>query len=126
MLVARDQGRVGAQAHRGPVDAVFVGREPVGPRVQQRDAHRGAAAGVAVHAQAAAEELLAAVAQRGADHPGGRDEGGVEVGGGRAQADRVIAIDAVGWVSGMATQVSLADAVLRGRGAVTPATATQV
>jgi hypothetical protein len=93
VLVARDEPRIGAQAHRGAVDAVLVAREAVGPRVQQRDAHRRAAAGVAVHAGSAPEQLPAAVAQRGADHPGARDEGGVEVSRGRAQADRLVALD---------------------------------
>jgi hypothetical protein len=91
-LVARDQARVRWQAHRGPVDAVLVGRQAVGPRVQQRNAHRRGAAGVAVHAGPPAEQLPPAVAQRGADHPRGGNEGGIQVRGGRAQADRLVAL----------------------------------
>ena len=48
--------------------------EPVGPRVKQRDPHRRALRDVGAHAAPLAQQLLPAVAQRAADHPGVGDE----------------------------------------------------
>ena len=49
--------------------------QPVRPRMQQRDPHRRAGALVLLQPLALRQQLLAAVAQRGADHPVGRLEG---------------------------------------------------
>jgi hypothetical protein len=55
-------------------------REAVGEGVQQRDAHRATVRDVPAEAAPLAEQLLAPVTQRAADHSGPRDERGLEVG----------------------------------------------
>jgi hypothetical protein len=50
-------------------------RDPVGPGVQQRGPHRRALGEVGVQSPPLPEQLLAAVTQRAADHPGVGDEG---------------------------------------------------
>ena len=55
-----------------PGDGVAEAVEPVRPRVQQRDAHRGAGARVPRDAAARVEQLVALVPQRAPDHPGRR------------------------------------------------------
>jgi hypothetical protein len=56
--------------------------EAIGPGVQQRDPERLGVPHVGVEAVALREELLPAVAQRGADHAGAGGEGGLKVAGG--------------------------------------------
>ena len=96
-LDAPARGRAEQAVHRQPVrvaahaasrsgsiddlaagDRAAPGRQPVRPRVQQRDAHRLALRHVGGEAAALAEQLLAPMAQRAADHAGGRHERGLE------------------------------------------------
>ena len=66
--------------HVAPGGGVVEAGEPVGPRIQQRDAHRLAVLGVGGDAGVLGEQLLAAVAQRAAKHAGAGDERGLERG----------------------------------------------
>ena len=59
-----------------PLIAILAGAQPVCPRVEDRDAHRLAGRHIGLETAALAEELYAVVGQRGADHAGGRHEGG--------------------------------------------------
>ena len=68
VVVVRDQRRVIRHRHRPPSDAVVERGETIGPRIQQRDAHRLAALRVGPEAGVLGEQLIAAVAQRRADH----------------------------------------------------------
>jgi hypothetical protein len=74
-----DQLRVVRNADRAPADPVLERGEPVRPRVQQRDAHRVAVVLVLGKPALLGEQLVAAVAQRAADHAGARDEGRLEL-----------------------------------------------
>jgi hypothetical protein len=66
---------------RAPVERVLMSREPVRPRVQQRDSDD------AVAARAEIEQLVTGVPERGRDHPTLGRELRFEVSGG--QPDRV-------------------------------------
>ena len=80
--VDRQALRVGARGRLGSVEVDLGPGEleaplpqPVGPGMEQRDPHRRALGDVGLEAAALPEQLLAAVAQRAADHPRLGDEG---------------------------------------------------
>ena len=62
---------------QGPV---VVAVEPVGPRMQERDAHELPGSGVRAHASALPQQFLAAVNERCAEHSPARYSSGAEVG----------------------------------------------
>ncbi len=62
-------GRETVERDGAAAEAVAGSGEAVGPRVQQRDAHRRAAPGIGAESVAQAEQLLAAMAQRAGHHP---------------------------------------------------------
>jgi hypothetical protein len=74
-VVARDQRRAGVEDDPAAGDLVAPRVEPVGPGVQDRDAAR-------------AEQLLAAVAQRAAEHPRAGHEARGELVATRVQLER--------------------------------------
>ena len=60
--------------------AVLQAGEAVGPRIQERDPHELALAGVGAHAGALPQQLLTAMHQRRAEHPRARQPRPVQVG----------------------------------------------
>src|SRR3954447_1236186 len=89
VLLDLQQGRVAVELDLLAADAVGEAGEPVGPRGQEGDAEGRAGAGVLVEALALREQLLAAVGQRAAHHPGLWYERGLELARGRAEAHDV-------------------------------------
>jgi hypothetical protein len=99
---AVDGKAVGVEAHGGdlriqqrfaPGRAVGARGEPVGPGVKQRDPEARAAAAVGGEPSALAEQLVAAMPQRIADHPRLRSEARAEAGGVRDEDDAAQSLD---------------------------------
>jgi hypothetical protein len=74
LAVDAHAGEISRNRHRAPSHCVLEAREPVRPGVEQRDAHRFAELRVRGHTSILREQLIATVAQRAAQHSGGRDE----------------------------------------------------
>ena len=70
VLVPVEQRRAAVELDAHPARLVIPAAEPVRPRVEQRDSEHGAVVAVGGKAAADPEQLLAALAQRAADHPG--------------------------------------------------------
>ena len=88
-----DERRVGVELDRAAGHRIRVAVESIGPGVEQRDAHGRAGRLVAGEAAALAEELVASMGERAADHPDGRREGRLELGLGRDQRLTRIALE---------------------------------
>src|ERR1051325_1864303 len=69
-------------------DLKALGGQPVGPRVEQRNAHRLAPLDVGLESAALAEHLRAAVAERAANHSGTGREARFDVAGEGEELDR--------------------------------------
>ena len=77
-----------------PGDREAPAGDPVGPRIEQRDAHRGPVGDVGAQAAPLPEQLLAAVAQRASDHPRAGDERRLDAAGRRRrEGERGKAVD---------------------------------
>ena len=74
-----DEWRVGVELHSPIPDRVGELAEPVGPRVQEGDAHGRAGGLIARKAPALTEQLVTGMRQRAADHPDAGRERGLEL-----------------------------------------------
>jgi hypothetical protein len=73
-VVQGDQALASRKGHLLAGDPVVEAVRPVGPRMEQRDAHRHPVFRIGLHASALVQVLGSEIAERAADHVGPRDE----------------------------------------------------